>query len=111
VPNQEVLSLYEAMVQISQKMLEAARHQKWEDFDRLEMLCEGYIHQIPVHNEQLPLSKDALRRKVGLLKQILSNDRQICELTQPWVVKLDNIMGLQPGRGSDGDSPSDFIRK
>jgi flagellar protein FliT len=100
VHNQEILSLYEAMVDISQKMLEAARQQQWGDFERLELLCEGYINQIPDNGNQAPLSKEVLARKAGMLKEILSNDRKICELTHPWMIRLDSIMNIQAGVSS-----------
>lgn len=92
-----MLSLYEAVTEISQQMLEAARREDWKCYGQLELLCKGYIHQIPMHNGKAQLSADALQRKVACLKTILSNDKEIMDLMQPWMLRLSDIMG-----GSEG---------
>ncbi len=90
-----MISLYESMVEISRQMLEAARRQDWDGLGRLEVLCQGYIHQIPVYDERAPLSHQVLEKKVAMLKKILSNDKEIRELMEPWMARLNQIMGAR----------------
>jgi flagellar protein FliT len=90
--NSDMLSLYEAVTEISQQMLEAARQKDWDGYGKLEILCQGYIHQIPVHGAQSPLTPEALERKIACLKTILSNDKEIMDLMQPWMLRLSDIM-------------------
>ena len=95
MPNSDMLSLYEAVTEISQQMLQAARQKDWDGHGKLEILCQGYIHQIPVHGEQAPLTPEALERKIACLKTILSNDKEIMDLMQPWMLRLTDIMNGQ----------------
>jgi len=96
-----MISLYESMVEISHQMLEAARHQDWDGLGRLEVLCQGYIHQIPVHDERTPLSPQVLEKKVAMLKKILSNDKEIRDLMEPWMLRLNEIMNVKVGISPD----------
>jgi flagellar protein FliT len=50
-----------------------------------------------MHNGKAQLSADALQRKVACLKTILSNDKEIMDLLQPWMLRLSDIMS-----GSEG---------
>jgi flagellar protein FliT len=93
--NSDMLSLYESVTEISQQMLEAARQKDWDGYGRLEVLCQGYINQIPVHGDQVPLTPESLERKIACLKTILSNDKEIMDLLQPWMLRLTDIMSNQ----------------
>jgi len=90
-PN-DILSLYEAVADISQQMLDAARRKDWKDFNQLELLCKGYVQQIPVHNDKTPLTAEGLQRKVACLKKIFSNDKEIMDLLQPWMARLSDLL-------------------
>jgi flagellar protein FliT len=90
--SRDMLSLYEAVTDISQQMLEAARRKDWKGYGQLELLCKGYIHQIPNHDDKTPLNAEALQRKVACLKTILSNDKEIMDLLQPWMLRLSDIL-------------------
>jgi flagellar protein FliT len=48
-----------------------------------------------VHGEQAPLTPEALERKIACLKTILSNDKEIMDLMQPWMLRLTDIMNGQ----------------
>jgi flagellar protein FliT len=86
----EVISMYEHIAGLSHQMVAAARSSDWADLTRLERQCAA------VHDGALgtiaPLAGAARLRKIELLKQILANDREIRNSTQPWIKQLSNIM-------------------
>lgn len=86
----EVISMYEHIAGLSHQMVAAARSSDWADLTRLEHQCAA------AHGGTLgpivPLAGAARLRKIELLKQILANDREIRNSTQPWIRQLSNIM-------------------
>jgi flagellar protein FliT len=90
--NQEIISIYEAVAEITDEMLLAARSGNWEQLALLESRCAGHVEslqEVELSNS-LPL---ALReRKVKILKKILADDREIRSITQPWMAKLSILI-------------------
>ena len=86
----EVISMYEHIAGLSHQMVAAARSSDWADLTRLERQCaaahDGVLGPIA------PLAGAARLRKIELLKQILANDREIRNNTEPWIRQLSNIM-------------------
>ena len=85
---QEVVSLYEAMVGITDQMLDAATASDWDRLVTLEMQCAACVRQLKAHGEGQPLAGQERIRKVDAIRKMLAADRQIRDLTQPWMVKL-----------------------
>jgi flagellar protein FliT len=85
---QDVLSVYESLAGLSQRMVEAARAGEWDDLARLESECAQRSSQM---SQPVPaLSGEQRQRKIALLKQIMANDRAIRDVTEPWT--LDRVM-------------------
>ncbi|AKU22126.1 flagellar protein FliT [Massilia sp. MB5] len=83
----EVLSMYENIAGLTNKMVVAAQASDWNGLDRLENQCAAAsvatISGVPA------LAGAARQRKIELLKQILANDRAIRDVTEPWVAQLN----------------------
>jgi flagellar protein FliT len=91
--NMEVISLYETVADITDRMLAAARTGDWELLTELETRCSDHVENL--RNNQAPrepLSDAAREKKVRILKKILADDREIRNITEPWMAQLSTMM-------------------
>lgn len=87
----EIVSLYEAMVSISNQMLAAASASDWDRLTQLEHQCAACVRQLK-DNGDGPLAGQERLRKVDAIRQMLAADRKIRDLTQPWMAKLQSMI-------------------
>ena len=91
--NQEILALYETVADITDQMLAAARTGDWEQLAALESRCSSQVEIIKMNEEPRPvLSAVARERKVKIIKKILEDDRQIRDITEPWMAQLSAMI-------------------
>lgn len=91
--NQEIISLYEAVADITDKMLAAARTGDWEQLAALETRCSSQVEFIKQNDKpRLPLSPLAREQKTRIIKKILDDDRQIRDITEPWMARLSAMI-------------------
>jgi flagellar protein FliT len=79
----EVLSMYENIAGLTNQMAAAARIGDLDRLDQLEGQCATEART--VSNGVPALSGGQRLRKIDLLKQILANDREIRDVTDPWM--------------------------
>jgi len=89
---QEVVSLYEAMVGITDQMLAAATANDWDRLATLELQCAACVRQLKANGDGQPLAGQERVRKVDAIRRMLAADRQIRDLTQPWMAKLSAMI-------------------
>lgn len=89
---QEVVSLYEAMVGITDQMLTAATANDWDRLATLELQCAACVRQLKANGDAQPLAAQERSRKVDAIRKMLAADRQIRDLTQPWMAKLSAMI-------------------
>jgi len=89
---QEVVSLYEAMVGITDQMLAAAAAGDWDRLATLELQCAACVRQLKASGDGQPLAAQERSRKVDAIRKMLAADRQIRDLTQPWMAKLSAMI-------------------
>ncbi|HEV7814035.1 MAG TPA: flagellar protein FliT [Janthinobacterium sp.] len=93
----EVLSMYENIAGLSNQMVRAARNSDWDGLSKLESQCAAEASGVSA--EPVPALSGAPRlRKIDLLKQILANDREIRNVTEPWMTQLSSVMQARPGQ-------------
>ena len=91
--NQEILALYETVADITDRMLAAARMGDWEQLAELESRCSSQVEIIKRNEEPpQPLTPIARERKVEIIRKILDDDRQIRNITEPWMARLAALM-------------------
>ncbi|MFS2007167.1 flagellar protein FliT [Duganella sp. CT11-25] len=79
----EVLSMYENIAGLTNQMAAAARMGDWDGLSKLESQCAAEARAV---STGVPAASGAPRlRKIDLLKQILANDREIRDVTDPWM--------------------------
>ena len=84
----EVLSLYETVATITDQMLAAARNGDWEQLVALESRCANHIETLMVEEPRAALPKEERERKVSIIRKILEDDREIRNITEPWMAQL-----------------------
>ena len=87
----DVLSMYENIAGLTNQMVVAARSEDWESLDALENQCASAASATQVGTVPA-LSGSSRMRKLELIKQILANDRAICNITEPWMAQLSRAM-------------------
>lgn len=90
--SEQVISLYEAMTDLTGQMLAAARVRDWEYLAELESHCASHVEQLKQGEPAAPLPAPLRVRKVKMLHQILEHDRAIRDLTMPWMAELSNLI-------------------
>jgi flagellar protein FliT len=85
----EVLSMYENIAGLTNQMAAAARI---GDVNRLGQLEDQCAVEARSTSTGVPaLSGGQRLRKIDLLKQILANDREIRDLTDPWMSSVPGM--------------------
>lgn len=87
----EVLSLYESVSELTGKMVAAARSRDWESLVELESSCASRIAALK-DGEPATLCGATRERKVSIIHAIMANDREIRDLTSPWMAELANLI-------------------
>jgi flagellar protein FliT len=90
--SQEIISLYEDVAVITDQMLAAAREGDWDKLVSLESHCTTRVQRLQAGETPVALTGTARERKVQLIRKILSDDREIRNLTEPWMVHLSKLL-------------------
>lgn len=98
--NDDILGLYESVADITNQMLEAAKQEDWAQLAALETQCREYVSKMQKIDKTQPLSGPALQRKLASVTRILADDREIRNLTDPWMVKLAGMLHANGGERS-----------
>jgi flagellar protein FliT len=95
--SQEVVSIYETIAVITNQMLTAARCADWEQLATLEKKCAQHVETIKISGTEA--TQGPMReRKVQIMQKILADDREIRNITEPWMARLKmqiNNVGAQ----------------
>jgi flagellar protein FliT len=84
----QVISLYEAVSDLTGQMLQAAQSRDWENLALLESHCASHIECLKEGEPVVALTGDTRAHKVRIIHQILAHDREIRNLTTPWMAEL-----------------------
>jgi flagellar protein FliT len=91
--SEQVISLYESVCDLTGQMLHAAQERDWENLAALESHCAGHISTLKAGEPEALALPEALRaRKVKIIHQILRYDREIRDLTSPWMADLTALL-------------------
>ena len=97
--SEQVISLYESVCDLTGQMLQAAQERDWENLATLESHCATHISALKADEPAAANLPAPLRaRKVEMIHQILRHDREIRDLTTPWMAELAaliNTAGVQ----------------
>jgi flagellar protein FliT len=86
--SEQVISLYEAVSELTGQMLLAAQSRDWENLAALESHCASHVQTLKAGEPVVALTGPIRARKVAIIHQILAHDREIRNLTTPWMAEL-----------------------
>lgn len=90
--SQEIITLYEAVAEITDQMLAAARAGDWDQLTELESRCFNHVQTLKDGEAPVALSGRTRERKVAIIHKILADDREIRNLTEPWMAQLSALI-------------------
>jgi flagellar protein FliT len=90
--SQDVLSVYATMAELTGQMVQAATRSDWDTLIQLEKRCAAQVQQLRAHEPQPPMQGADRERKIDLIRQMLNADRQIRDLTMPWMAQLSKLI-------------------
>ncbi|HEU4372953.1 MAG TPA: flagellar protein FliT [Telluria sp.] len=90
--SEQVINLYETVSDLTGQMLAAAQSRDWENLAALESHCAGHIQCLKDGESIVALTGDTRARKVAIIHQILAHDREIRNLTTPWMAELASLI-------------------
>jgi flagellar protein FliT len=88
--SENYLEVYEAVGQVTDRMLAAARGGEWDQLTELESECSALVARLTLaaRAEAVPLAVDGRARKVEIIQKIMADDRAIRDLVSPWMAEL-----------------------
>ncbi|MES2259169.1 MAG: flagellar protein FliT [Pseudomonadota bacterium] len=89
---QEVLTIYAAMADLTEQMLAAAAAGDWDQLVLLEQRSAAHVRTLQAQEPAQPMQGAQRERKVELIRKMLSADRQIRDLTMPWMAQLSALI-------------------
>jgi len=89
---QDTFAIYEAIAELTNQMLIAAKQDDWDKLATLEINCAQHIEKLKFFKDELPLTNDRRKRKVANIKRILADDREIRDLVSPRMAKLSSLI-------------------
>lgn len=90
--SQELISIYENVAVITDQMLAAARTGDWEKLVALESRCARQVEILRNEEPRAALPGNVRDRKVKIIKKILEDDREIRNITEPWMAQLSALL-------------------
>ncbi len=90
--NVEVLRAYAAMAALSHKMVAAAAAADWDGLEALEAQVAEQVAALRGNEARVVLDAGERQQKLDLIKQILDDDRQVRDLTMPWMAQLSKLI-------------------
>lgn len=90
--SKKIISIYEEVSTIIDRMLAAASKSDWESLISLEQQCSSHIDILRTTEASAPLSESDRQKKIGIIRKILNADRQIREIVTPWMSHLSGLI-------------------
>lgn len=90
-PGCTALEGYEAIAEVSGRMLGAARENDWDRFIAEEKRCRELVAGLQALPEA-PLTGPERARKFVLLRKMLADDAEIRNLAEPWMRRLQEML-------------------
>ncbi len=90
--HQEVLAVYAAMADLTEQMVQAAQRSDWDQLVLLEQRCAAHVQILREADNGQPMRGAERERKIELIRQMLNADRQIRDLTMPWMAQLSRLI-------------------
>ncbi len=81
-----------AILETTGKILVAAKNGEWDLLISLEKECKHLTDLLKEKKPEPNLSDELLQEKIEIIYQILEDDDQIRAITEPWMIRLQEIL-------------------
>ena len=88
----QMITAYEAILTITNQMLQAAKNSDWDKLVALEHDCKYLTNRLMEQHTRQPLSETQQKKKIDLIQQILARDAEIRTITEPRMTHLQNML-------------------
>ena len=88
-----IVQHYEAVAQFAGKMLEAARHGRWDELVALEQQRAVVLSELMADAAQGAIPDEVAEQVARLIGAILQADAEITPLAQAWQDELKGLLG------------------
>lgn len=92
VEEAQIIAAYQAILAVTDQMLQAAKNSDWDKLVALERNCKHLTNQLMEQHTRQPLSEAQQKKKIDLIQQILARDAEIRTLTEPQIARLQNML-------------------
>ncbi len=92
--NEEMIGTYERILTVTEQMLNAARVADWDLLVSREKECRQLVQTLLDANgeKEIALEPRIRKRKVEIIRQVLADDAEIRNLTEPWMQRLQHML-------------------
>lgn len=90
--SEEIISVYESVADLTEQMLAAARSNDWERLAALESRCASQVRTLKTGEPRTTLTGVMRERKITIIHKILADDREIRNITEPWMAQLSSLL-------------------
>lgn len=90
--NQDILATYRAMAALTEQMVQAATGSDWDLLVLLEQRVAAHVQALRAQEPAAPMRGAEREQKIELIRQMLNADRQIRDLTLPWMAQLSELI-------------------
>jgi flagellar protein FliT len=90
--SEEIVTVYEAMVRLTEQMVQAASASDWDRLVLLEQQCAAHVRRLKQDEPAQALEGASRERKVEAIRKMLDDDRKIRDLTLPWMARLSALI-------------------
>ena len=90
----EIIGTYEAILEVTGQMLDAARDNDWNRLVEREQECRRLVEGLmnARSGQDIVLDPQMRRRKVEIIRKVLADDAEIRNLTEPWMQRLQHLL-------------------
>lgn len=88
-----LLNTYDSLSATTGHMLNAARSGDWDRLVGLEKDCADIVARLSSLENEDPLPPGVRDRKIALLRKVLADDAAIRDITQPYLKRLEAMLG------------------
>jgi flagellar protein FliT len=89
----ELIATYEAILQVTTQMLDAARAGDWDRLVDRERECRRLVDCVATTKAEIRLEPEARQRKVEIIRKVLADDAEIRNLAEPCMARLQHLIG------------------
>ncbi len=95
---EEIIAVYEYLLEIMKQMRDAAHAGDWERVVALERQCKHMVASLAGKEQRETLQPALQQRKAAIIGNVLAIDAEIRDVAEPWMRHLQRMLGTASRR-------------